>query len=210
MSILRKITLLGPPGAGKGTQAKLIADRMHLLHLSTGDILRDEVGQSTALGREAKTYMDVGDLVPDVLIFSMIKERLVQTDGFILDGFPRTRVQAEALETITPLDLAVNIFLPRDEVIRRLASRRVCRGCGKIYNLLLNPPREDPWCDECGEKLVQREDDQPAVIVNRYEVYVQTAAPVLDFYRTRKLLREVDGTQPRDVVLGQILDLLGI
>ncbi len=204
----RRLTLLGPPGAGKGTQAKMIAAQNGLAHLSTGDILRDEVVRTTQLGCTAKGYMDRGDLVPDDLIIEMIKGRILQTDGFILDGFPRTVAQAEALSKITSLDLAINIDLSRDDVINRLSSRRVCRECGKIYNLLFNPPRDVGSCDICGEELFQRNDDHQAVIENRYDVYTQATAPLIDFYRERGLLREVDGAKSTEAVLEAIIGLL--
>ena len=203
-----RIALLGPPGAGKGTQAKLISDKTGLCHLSTGDILRDDVAHGTEIGRAAKLHMDRGDLVPDKLIIDMIHERIAKTDGFILDGFPRTVAQAEALLKITPLDLMINITLSRAEVIKRLSSRRVCHECGKIYNLLFNPPKIKTRCDLCGGELFQRDDDRPEVVDNRYDVYMQATAPLVDFYRERGLLREVDGAQPTAVVLNRIMDLL--
>lgn len=203
-----RIALLGPPGAGKGTQAKLIAGKTGLCHLSTGDILRDEVAHGTEIGRAAKLHMDRGDLVPDKLIIDMIRERIAKTDGFILDGFPRTVAQAEALLKITPLDLMVNITLSRVEVIKRLSSRRVCRECGKIYNLLSNPPKIKTRCDLCGGELFQRDDDRPEVVDNRYDVYMQATAPLIGFYCERGLLCEVDGAQPTAVVLNRIMDLL--
>jgi adenylate kinase len=206
--MLKRITLLGPPGAGKGTQAKLIAQKSGLVHLSTGDILRDEVARSTELGQTAKGYMDRGDLVPDQLIIDMIRGRIAETDGFILDGFPRTVAQAEALSEITSIDLAINIALTRGDVIERLSSRRVCKECGRIYNLLFNPPADKTHCDTCGGELFQRDDDQQAVIENRYDVYMQATAPLIDFYSSRGLLREVDGSQLTETVLATILDCL--
>ena len=208
--MLKRITLLGPPGAGKGTQAKLIAQKSGLVHLSTGDILRDEVARSTELGRAAKGYMDRGDLVPDRLIIDMIRGRIAETDGFILDGFPRTVAQAEALSEIAAIDLAINIALTREDVIKRLSSRRVCSGCGKIYNLLFNPPADKIHCDTCGGELFQRDDDQQAVIENRYDVYMQATAPLIDFYSAHGLLREVDGSQPTEAVLEKIMDCLSV
>lgn len=204
----RRIALLGPPGAGKGTQAKLLAEKTGLIHLSTGDILREEVARSTALGQAAKGWMDKGDLVPDDLIVDMIRERVTGADGFILDGFPRTVVQAEALAEITSLDGAINVALSREEVIRRLSSRRVCRDCGKIYNLLFNPPEMDMRCDACGSLLFLRNDDQPDVIKNRYDVYAQETAPLIEYYSKQGLLHEVDGQRPSSEVLSYILDLI--
>ena len=204
----RRISLLGPPGAGKGTQAKLLAEKTGLVHLSTGDILREEVARSTALGQAAKGWMDKGDLVPDNLIVDMIRERITNADGFILDGFPRTVVQAEALAEITPLDGVINVALSREEVIHRLSSRRVCQDCGKIYNLLFDPPKVDMRCDACGSLLFLRNDDQPDVIKNRYDVYAQETAPLIEYYSKQGLLYEVDGKRPSSEVLSDILDLI--
>ncbi len=201
----KRIILLGPPGAGKGTQAKLLAAKNGLAHLSTGDILRDEVTRDTELGRKAKGYMNRGDLVPDELIIDMIEGRLDEDGGFILDGFPRTVTQAEALEKITAIDVVINIALTRDEVIRRLSSRRVCRDCGKIYNLLYNSPKNEGVCDACGGNLFQREDDRRDVIENRYDVYIDVTAPLINFYKERGLVKDVDGSQATEKVSDQIL-----
>ena len=201
----KRIILLGPPGAGKGTQAKLLAAKNGLAHLSTGDILRDEVTRDTELGRKAKGYMNRGDLVPDELIIDMIEGRLDEDGGFILDGFPRTVTQAEALEKITAIDVVINIALTRDEVIRRLSSRRVCRDCGKIYNLLYNSPKNEGVCDACGGDLFQREDDRRDVIENRYDVYIDVTAPLINFYKERGLVKDVDGSQATEKVSDQIL-----
>ncbi|MEA3239715.1 MAG: adenylate kinase [Candidatus Bipolaricaulota bacterium] len=203
--MLKRIILLGPPGAGKGTQAKLLAAKNGLLHLSTGDILRDEVARDTELGKLAKGYMNRGDLVPDTLIIDMIKGRLDEDGGFILDGFPRTVTQAEALEKIISIDVAIYIALSREEVIRRLSSRRVCRDCGKIYNLLYNSPKNEGVCDACGGELFQRDDDKREVIENRYDVYTGATAPLINFYKERSLLKNVDGSQPSELVSDQIL-----
>jgi len=203
--MLKRITLLGPPGAGKGTQAKLLAAKNGLVHLSTGDILRDEVARDTELGRLAKGYMNRGDLVPDTLIIDMIKGRLDEDGGFILDGFPRTVTQAEALEKIISIDVAINIALSREEVIRRLSSRRVCRDCGKIYNLLYNSPKNEGVCDACAGELFQRDDDRREVIENRYDVYIEATGPLINFYKERSLLKNVDGSQPTELVSDQIL-----
>jgi adenylate kinase len=204
----RRIALLGPPGAGKGTQAKLLAERIGLVHLSTGDILRDEVARTTALGQAAKTYMDKGELVPDALIVDMIRNPIVDADGFILDGFPRTVTQAQALAKIVSLDGVINVVLSREEVIRRLSSRRVCRDCGKIYNLLFDPPRVDTRCDACGGALFLRDDDRARVIENRYDVYMRATAPLVDFYRKQGLLVEVNGDRPPNEVLDHITSLI--
>lgn len=204
----KKIILLGPPGAGKGTQAKRLVEKTGLLHLSTGDILRDEVARGTDLGKQAKGYMDRGDLVPDELIIGMIRGRIEDADGFILDGFPRTVAQAEALERITSIDLVIDIDLSREEVIRRLSSRRVCRDCGKIYNLISNPPEVEGRCDACGGELYQRDDDRPEVIENRYDVYAASTAPLIEFYRARGLLTQVDGKASPEEIFSRIMSLI--
>ncbi len=206
--MLKHIAFLGPPGAGKGTQAKLIAKKTGFVHLSTGDILRDEVARATELGGKAKGHMDRGDLVPDPLIIDMIRSRISKADGFILDGFPRTVAQADALSRITPLDLTINIALSRAAVIDRLSSRRVCKECGRIYNLLFNPPKNDARCAQCGGELYRRDDDRPDVIENRYDVYMEATAPLIDLYRARGILREIDGTLPMEAVSNRIMELL--
>jgi len=201
----KRLVLLGPPGAGKGTQAKMIAVKTGLVHLSTGDILRDEVSRGSQLGQEAKQWMDRGDLVPDKLIIDMIAGRIAKTDGFILDGFPRTITQAKALGEVTPIDIAINIVLSRDQVIKRLSSRRVCRDCGRICNLLFSPPRIDGCCDICGGELLQRSDDHPEVIKKRFDVYTQQTAPLIDFYRRQGTLQGIHGNLAPEKVLERIL-----
>jgi adenylate kinase len=205
----RRVVFLGPPGAGKGTQAKRVVEKLGLLHLSTGDMLRDEVARKTALGETAKSYMDRGELVPDGLIIDMISGRIGQAKkGFLLDGFPRTVAQAEALASTTDLDAVVSIDLAREEVVRRLTSRRVCRTCGAIYNLTFNLSSETARCDACGGELYQREDDRPAVIENRYDVYEKSTAPLIAFYRQRGLLHSVSGDLGSDKVFAEILRIL--
>ena len=205
----RRVVFLGPPGAGKGTQAKRVVEKLGLLHLSTGDMLRDEVARKTALGETAKSYMDRGELVPDGLIIDMISGRIGQAKkGFLLDGFPRTVAQAEALASTTDLDAVVSIDLARAEVVRRLTSRRVCRTCGAIYNLTFNLSSETARCDACGGELYQREDDRPAVIENRYDVYEKSTAPLIAFYRQRGLLHSVSGELGSDKVFAEIMRIL--
>ena len=207
--MLTKIALLGPPGAGKGTQAKRIVERVGVVHLSTGDILRDEVARGTQLGEEAHGFMERGELVPDQLIIDMIRGRIESADqGFLLDGFPRTVQQAEALAGISSLDVVINIALPREEVVRRLTARRVCSGCGVIYNLLYDPPADETRCPACDGELIQRDDDTQAVIENRYDVYEQSTAPLIGFYRARGLLRDVDGSGSSDAIASQIESIL--
>jgi adenylate kinase len=205
----KRVVFLGPPGAGKGTQAKRVVEKLGLLHLSTGDLLRDEVARKTALGEKAKGYMDRGELVPDALIIDMIRGRFAQAKkGFLLDGFPRTVAQAEALEKITGLDAVISIDLPREEVVRRLTSRRVCRACGAIYNLTFNLSADAGTCAACGGELYQRDDDRPAVIENRYDVYEKSTAPLIAFYRVRGLLHSVSGELGSDKVFTDVMRTL--
>ncbi len=205
----KRVVFLGPPGAGKGTQAKRVVEKLGLLHLSTGDLLRDEVARKTALGGKAKGYMDRGELVPDALIIDMIRGRFAQArKGFLLDGFPRTVAQAEALEKITGLDAVISIDLARAEVVRRLTSRRVCRKCGAIYNLTFNLSSDEGMCAACGGELYQRDDDRPAVIENRYDVYERSTAPLIAFYRARGLLHSVNGELGSDAVFADVMRIL--
>lgn len=205
----RRIVLLGPPGAGKGTQAERLAKRFQLPLIIAGDLLRAAVREGTPLGREAQAFMDRGELVPDRLVVELIRGQLARIDGekgFLLDGFPRNVVQAEALEEITPIDLAVLIDVPREEVIKRLSSRRVCEDCGRVYNLLTSPPQRDMICDACGGTLIRRSDDEPEVVAKRYDVqYNREATPLIDSYRERGLLVPVDGTGPIDEVFERLV-----
>jgi adenylate kinase len=212
-----RVILLGPPGAGKGTQAKLIEERAEVLHISTGDILRRAVAKETPLGREAKEYMDRGKLVPDGLVIDMMAQRFDEEDcrnGFLLDGFPRTVAQAEALEQMLgvrgmPLDHAFQLVVPRAELIERLAGRRTCRRCGAMYHATFDPPAQAGRCNRCDGALFQRDDDREETIAARLDVYDRETAPVCDFYRSRQLLREIDAVgDPRDV-LARILSHLG-
>ncbi len=204
-----RIVFLGPPGAGKGTQAKRVVVDLGLEHLSTGDILREEVARSTGLGKKAKGFMDRGELVPDDLIIDMTRGRIERAKkGFVLDGFPRTVAQAEALDRISKLDAVVNIDLSRAEVVQRLTARRVCRACGTIYNLGFNLAAETTRCEACGGELYQRDDDQPSVIENRYDVYERSTAPLIAFYRARGLLKPVDGKLGSDRVFAEVMRIL--
>jgi len=198
-----RVAFLGPPGAGKGTQARDLAQEWRVLHLATGDMLREAVATGSPLGREAKTYMDQGALVPDDVIIRMMAERLgaAAGRGFILDGFPRTIAQAEALARLLKdlgqtLDTVVYFDVSEPELLRRLTGRRVCRKCGHTYHLTSNPPKRPGVCDACGGELYQRDDDTEATVRNRLEVYRRQTAPLLDYYRQRNLLVTVSGEGP--------------
>lgn len=198
-----RFMLIGPPGGGKGTQAKKLSARYQIPQISTGDILRDAVSNGTDLGKEAKKYLDKGELVPDDVMLNLIAETLRSDkceDGFILDGFPRTIPQAEGLDTILDnlemhLDYVIALRVEDEVIVKRLTSRRVCKNCGAIYNLLNNPPENAGVCDKCGSELYQREDDQPATIKNRLEIFREQTQPLLEYYRNKGLLNEVNGAQ---------------
>jgi adenylate kinase len=199
-----RVAFLGPPGAGKGTQARDLAREWGVLHLATGDVLREAVTAGTALGVEAKRYMDRGELVPDDVIIGLVGEHLGGRDaakGFILDGFPRTIAQAEALarrlkDLGQTLDAVVYFDVSEPELLRRLTGRRVCRACGHTYHQASSPPKRAGVCDACGGELYQREDDSEATVRNRLEVYQRQTAPLLDYYRQRSLLATVSGEGP--------------
>jgi adenylate kinase len=197
------LILFGPPGAGKGTQAERLRKDFQLPYIATGDMLREHVRQETELGRKAKEYMDAGELVPDELILAMARERLEEKDaqdGFILDGFPRTRPQAEALdEQLRSLGRRITAVLlldvPDEEVIRRLSGRRMCVKGGHNYHVEFDPPKHEGVCDQDGSRLIQRDDDKPEVIENRLRVYHEKTKPVIDYYDEQGLLRRIDGTR---------------
>lgn len=204
-----RIILIGPPGAGKGTQAATIKEKYPIAHISTGDILRENVRNDTELGRTARTFMDAGKLVPDDLIIRMMKSRLGEDDartGFLLDGFPRTISQAETLDRLLAemhiaLDTVVLLVIADDEVVKRLSSRRVCSNCGAIYNAVAHPPKTEGVCDVCGGKVIQRDDDKEAVIRNRLAVYHDQTAPLVAYYENKGLLHRIDATGSTDAVL---------
>jgi len=207
-----RVAFLGPPGAGKGTQARDLAKEWGVLHLATGDMLREAVAAGSPLGREAKGYMEQGALVPDDVIIRMMAERLGVADagrGFILDGFPRTIAQAEALARLLKdlgqtLDTVVYFDVSEPELLRRLTGRRVCRACGHSYHLTSNPPKRAGVCDACGGELYQRDDDGEATVRNRLEVYRRQTAPLLDYYRQRNLLVTVSGEGPLETIRNAI------
>ena len=212
-----KIIMLGAPGAGKGTQAKMIAEKCGIPHISTGDIFRANIKNGTELGAEAKEYMDKGLLVPDELVCDLVVDRIQQADcekGYILDGFPRTIPQAEALENALnaieqKLDYAIDIDVPDENIINRMSGRRACVGCGATYHVLFNPTKVEGKCDVCGESLILRDDDKPETVKKRLDVYHTQTQPLIDFYTERKVLVEVDGTQSMDKVFDDIMKILG-
>jgi len=204
-----RIILIGAPGAGKGTQAATIKTKLPVAHISTGDMLRENVKGETELGKLAKEYMSAGKLVPDQLIIDMMEQRLQEADcigGFMLDGFPRTLPQAEALDKLLDklgmkLDAAVELLVADDIVISRLSARRVCEKCGEIYNTVLHPSKVEGVCDKCGGEVVQRNDDKEEVIRKRLTVFHEQTAPIVDYYRGKGLLLNIDATGPKDAVL---------
>ncbi|NPA99644.1 MAG: adenylate kinase [Crenarchaeota archaeon] len=196
-----KIILIGPPGAGKGTYAKYFSKKYCIPHISTGDIFRAEIANGTELGKKIKEYVEKGLLVPDEIVIEVVKKRLSQPDtqkGFILDGFPRTIKQAEALDQFAKIDAAVHIYIDMEEAVRRLSNRYVCPKCGRSYNLLFNPPKNDLTCDDCGTKLIRRKDDEPEIIRKRYKIYYETFQPIIDYYKKKNILIEIDNTQGSD------------
>lgn len=212
-----KIVMLGAPGAGKGTQAKQIAGKYGLPHISTGDIFRANIKNGTELGKEAKKYMDQGLLVPDELTVRLLLDRVSQEDcknGYVLDGFPRTIPQAnvldEALEKIgDQIDYAIDVDVPDENIVRRMSGRRACLSCGATYHVVYAPPKKEGICDTCGSELVLRDDDKPETVQNRLHVYHEQTQPLIDFYARKGVLRTVDGTQAVEDVFEAICKILG-
>ncbi len=212
-----KIIMLGAPGAGKGTQAKMIAERYQIPHISTGDIFRANIKEGTELGQKAKSFMDQGLLVPDELTCDLVVDRIAKDDcarGYILDGFPRTIPQAEALEKAlekmgTAIDYAIDVDVPDENIVGRMGGRRACVGCGATYHVVFNAPKVDGVCDHCGEKLVLRDDDKPETVQKRLNVYHEQTQPLIDFYQAKGVLRTVDGTVDMNDVFAAITDILG-
>ncbi len=210
------LILLGPPGCGKGTQAKILIDTYHIPQISTGDILREAIKKESPLGIEAKTHMDQGSLVPDHLVIKIIEERLKQADcnrGFVLDGFPRTVAQAEALDTTlagmgSKLECVFSIEVDDEELIKRLTGRRVCRKCGESYHIEFNPPRQEGLCDSCQGELYQRDDDKEETIKNRLKVYQDQTSPLINFYQRKKVLHSVDGIGSIEEIKERLLTII--
>lgn len=212
-----RVVVLGPPGAGKGTQAKLLQDKCAACQVSTGDILRKAVTEKTPLGQEAAQYIDRGALVPDEVMVKLVAERLKEKDcekGFILDGFPRTIPQAESLDAILKeMKLSLNgvlyVQVPRAVIIERLAGRRNCKSCGALSHMVFNPPKKAGVCDHCGGELYQRHDDEEETVANRLKVYENQTAPLVNYYSQRNLLREIDGVGAVDEIRARVLNALG-
>lgn len=206
-----RLVLLGPPGSGKGTQGAKLAEFLGVPRISTGDILRRNVAAGTELGKRAKTFMESGGLVPDDLVIAMTAERLTEPDarkGFILDGFPRTIAQAEALSRLTALDAVVNLFLEPEELVKRSAGRRVCPKCESVYHVVSNPPQKDGVCDKCGTALITRPDDREEVVRTRIETYERQTAPLVQYYKERGLLREVYASGVIDEISERVREVL--
>jgi adenylate kinase len=210
------IVFLGPPGAGKGTQAKILIERYGIPQVSTGDMLREHRAKGTELGKKAQEYMDKGQLVPDEIILGMVKERLSQPDcqkGFILDGFPRTVAQAEALDKLLSemgkkLDFALALIVPDDLLVERLTGRRTCKNCGMMYHIKYKPPKVEGKCDVCGGELYQRPDDNEETVRNRLEVYHEQTAPLIEYYKIKGILREIDGSKSIEEITQEIISIL--
>lgn len=211
------IIMLGAPGAGKGTQAKQMADKYQIPHIATGDIFRANIKQGTELGKKAKGYMDAGLLVPDELVCELVVDRLQQEDckkGFILDGFPRTIPQAEALTEAlaklgTEIEYAINVDVPDEKIVARMSGRRTCVNCGATYHIVNIPTKVEGICDKCGEEVILRDDDKAETVQKRLEVYHEQTMPLIAFYEEKGVVRTIDGTQPMDKVFATIEEILG-
>jgi len=214
--LIMNLILLGAPGAGKGTQAEMIVAKYNIPQISTGDMLREAVAKGTELGQKAKEYMDKGELVPDEVVIGIVKERLAQPDcdkGFILDGFPRTINQAEALDGILKelnkkIDAVINVYVPEEEIVKRIVNRRTCRNCKAVYHLIYNPPKEEGKCDKCGGELYQRDDDKEETVKERLKVYKSQTQPLIDYYSKKGVVYDIDGTKTIEEVFKQIEAIL--
>ena len=211
-----KIIMLGAPGAGKGTQAKMIAQKFAIPHISTGDIFRANIKNGTELGMEAKKYMDQGQLVPDELTVKILLDRVANEDcvnGYVLDGFPRTIPQAEVLDKALfelgdKIDYAINVDVPDENIVRRMSGRRACVTCGATYHVVHIPPKVEGVCDTCGSELILRDDDKPETVMNRLDVYHKQTQPLIDFYSAKNVLKTVDGTVDMNDVFKTIVSIL--
>ncbi len=211
-----RLVLLGAPGAGKGTQAKKLVDKYGIPQISTGDILRKAVADGTPLGKEAKSSMDKGELVPDSVVIGLVKERLAQNDckkGYILDGLPRNTAQAEALDDVLatmkmPITTALSVDVDKNDLMKRLTGRRTCKNCQQMFNIHFTPPKKEGVCDRCGGDLYQRDDDKEETIRNRLDVYEQATAPLIDYYQKKNILRSVEGVGSIDEIFKKICSVL--
>lgn len=211
-----RLVFLGAPGAGKGTQAKKLVDKYKIPQISTGDILRAAVAAGTPLGKEAKSYMDKGELVPDSVVIGLVKERIAQDDcknGYILDGFPRNTAQAEVLDKVlaemkAPLDAAVDVDVDKDILMKRLTGRRTCKGCQQMYNIYFSPPKKEGMCDKCSGELFQRDDDKEGTIKKRLDVYDAQTAPLINYYKKQGILKSVKGMGSIDEIFNNVCRLL--
>ena len=213
----KRVVLLGAPGAGKGTQAKMLIEKYKIPQISTGDILRKAVADGTPLGKEAKVIMDQGGLVSDKIVLGLVEERLKQPDtknGFILDGFPRNTAQAESLDNILtgngiPLTVALNIDVDMNDLLKRLTGRRTCKSCQQMYNIYFSPPKKDGTCDKCGGVLFQRDDDKEETIKKRLDVYQKQTAPLIDYYSKKNIMKTVMGVGSIDEIFKKVTAVLG-
>lgn len=205
------IIFLGPPGVGKGTIAGMLCKKHGIPHISTGDIFRENIKNGTELGNQAKQYMDKGELVPDEVVNGMVADRLKDPDcakGFVFDGFPRTMPQAEALARITKIDHVIDLTAPKEVIMSRLGSRRTCRKCGAIFNVLTMPPKVEGMCDKCGGELYVRDDEKPDVISARLKVYEEQTSPLTDYYEKQGLLKKVDATKIPEEIFQEVLSIV--
>jgi len=211
-----KIIMLGAPGAGKGTQADMICSKYNIPHISTGDIFRANIKNGTELGKKAKEYMDKGLLVPDSLVVDLVIDRIHQDDckdGYVLDGFPRTIPQAEALDSALAaegesIDYAINVDVPDENIVKRMSGRRACVKCGATYHIVYNSPKTENVCDNCGSELIQRDDDKPETVLNRLDVYHKETQPLIDYYSKKNLVKDIDGTKDLNDVFADILAVI--
>ena len=214
MKQLMRLIFFGPPGAGKGTQAKKVAEKLAIEHISTGDILREAVNKGNDLGKKVQVIIEKGELVPDEIMNELVKMKIKELNSFILDGYPRTLEQAKSLDKILkelnkPIDAVVLIDVSEEEVVKRISSRRVCPNCGRVYNLITLKPKNDEICDNCGTKIIQRKDDREDIVRERYKIYQKTTYPVIEFYRKNNTIITIDGSKDVEEVTKELFNMLG-